>query len=492
MAARINDVFERVVVLSLDRRGDRMAAMEAQLRPLGVTYERFSAIDGRDPAVAEQWRRYAQQPPVHLPPHRRPVSSYRELYLDYDDDLARVAFVEQRTGRKAIATAGAFALLLSMTAIVERALAAGWASVLILEDDARFHRDSEALFARCMAQLPADWAILQLGAMQLHWEPQWISWHSENLYRCHGSSIGAHAVGLRREVLEPLRARCQRRDLPYDIGALHSIKRRFDSRCFTMFPNVAIQDASDSEIGMSTLFFREARKLDNVYRWHLPDYGLSPGPAVAAREEPRSSRDEPEVPKTILSSVRFPLPPAVRRLAETLRVRAGRAAAGPRPPGASAPSPPAPARAVAARPPHAGTPLRCRATELPDAQTVLVVVVGLPPAELEAVVSKVAPGSGRAIVPVFLTDCDAFEVFRARGAAFEYLPPPGPGPGADLDWPLYRLRRLALLRRKWQPTRIIAFGAAAHALVATWRSSPFEDPTIAREMGGGSPDPSRG
>ena len=64
--------------------------------------------------------------------------------------------------------------------------------------------------------MPPDWAVLQLGAMQLHWEPDWISWCSDHLYRCNGSSIGAHAVGLRRETFRPLLEACARRELPFD------------------------------------------------------------------------------------------------------------------------------------------------------------------------------------------------------------------------------------------------------------------------------------
>jgi hypothetical protein len=57
----------------------------------------------------------------------------------------------------------------------------------------------------------------------------------------------------------------------------------------------------------------------------------------------------------------------------------------------------------------------------------------------------------------------------------------------ELDWDLYRLRRLALLRRKWQPKRIVAFGPAARALVDAWQKSPFEDESIARIVGGLAP-----
>ena len=109
-------------------------------------------------------------------------------------------------------------------------------------------------------------------------------------------------------------------------------------------------------------------------------------------------------------------------------------------------------------------------------------VFGLGPAELERVVDLVSGGLSPAgtVVPVFLTDSGAFEVFRARRAVFEYLPPPDQRArfAPDLDWDLYVLRRLVLLRRKWRPVRVIAFGPAARAVLAAWRECRFEDEDI--------------
>ena len=53
---------DRVVVVNLDRRRDRMRTVDEQLRALGVPYLRFAAVDGRDPEVAAAWRSYAAQP----------------------------------------------------------------------------------------------------------------------------------------------------------------------------------------------------------------------------------------------------------------------------------------------------------------------------------------------------------------------------------------------------------------------------------------------
>ena len=53
---RVNEYFDKVVVINLDRRTDRMEQVDAQLQELGITYERFSAVDaqalGIDPIQA--------------------------------------------------------------------------------------------------------------------------------------------------------------------------------------------------------------------------------------------------------------------------------------------------------------------------------------------------------------------------------------------------------------------------------------------------------
>ena len=113
---------------------------------------------------------------------------------------------------------------------------------------------------------------------------------------------------------------------------------------------------------------------------------------------------------------------------------------------------------------------------------VFVLVVGVPSDDLAPLVDRLVAERGPR--PVFLTDDDRFEIFRRHRAVFEYLPPIEPAP--DLDVHLYRLRRLALLRRKWQPVRIVGFGAPAARLIEMWRASPFEDQRIV-ELTGGAP-----
>jgi GR25 family glycosyltransferase involved in LPS biosynthesis len=51
---RINEYFDKVVVINLDKRTDRLEKISKQLDELGIVFERFSAIDGtgKDPITA--------------------------------------------------------------------------------------------------------------------------------------------------------------------------------------------------------------------------------------------------------------------------------------------------------------------------------------------------------------------------------------------------------------------------------------------------------
>ena len=469
----INDVFSKVIVVSLDRRPDRLHTTWKQLELLGVHAERFPAVDGQDREVRAEWSEYASGPLARPPKDGRPVLDHRQFYLDYDSELARVAFVEQQHRRKAIASPGAWGLLASMTKVIETAVVRGWPSLLILEDDALFHRDTAALFGCVQEQVPADWAILQLGAMQLHWEPDWVTWHSENLYKCNGSSIGAHAVGLRQEVLPVLLEACRSRSLPFDIGALHVAKRRYRDRCFTCFPNLVIQDGADSEIGTSTIFFREARKEVNLYRWRISDYGFAairaqmapPRNAGGAMKDNRSKRfDGISRLKTWLRHRRVAL------LGESSAKRPITRA-----PAAVAAPPMPPPNDDQGRT-HRETHLVPFADRRPDGRVVMVLAMGVNGEDLPRLLEMVAKTSREDdIVPIIVTDYVDFVSFRANGTIFEYLPGGEQRNtyAADLDWKLYELRRLTLLRRKWRPINTIAFGPNGTRLLREWQASPL-------------------
>jgi len=106
---RVNEYFDKVVVINLDRRADRMEKLDPQLKELGIEYERFSAVDGKelgiDPVIA--------------------------------GTMSHVAVMKKYSDLK----------------------------VLILEDDALFVENFAERFDQVMQTLPKNYDIFYLGAL---------------------------------------------------------------------------------------------------------------------------------------------------------------------------------------------------------------------------------------------------------------------------------------------------------------------------------------
>lgn len=106
---KVNEFFDKIVVINLDRRTDRMEKLDLQLKELDIQYKRFSAVDAIklniDPIVAG-------------------LRSHLQVIKD-------------NIGRR----------------------------VLVLEDDAYFVDNFNEKFEKVMQTLPEDWDIFYLGAL---------------------------------------------------------------------------------------------------------------------------------------------------------------------------------------------------------------------------------------------------------------------------------------------------------------------------------------
>jgi GR25 family glycosyltransferase involved in LPS biosynthesis len=110
---KVNEYFDKVVVINLDRRKDRLEKVDAQLQELGITYERFSAIDAKALDID-------------------PIQACRQSHIQV---------LEESVGK-----------------------------TLILEDDACFMEGFNERFTEFVELLPADWHIFYLGAVLLNSE----------------------------------------------------------------------------------------------------------------------------------------------------------------------------------------------------------------------------------------------------------------------------------------------------------------------------------
>jgi FkbM family methyltransferase len=282
----INSFFDKIYVPNLDRRPDRWEKMKSQADKYGIDIHRFPAVDGMQEPHKSEWESYFQRNLVTHPEGISKVNSSFEYNLDYDSDIARVAYLEKRNQKKAIQSPGAWGYLKTMIMILEEAMEEDLDSILVFDDDAVFHKNINVLFDKFIRQIPDEWKILQLGTLQYHWGREWISWFSENTYLCNGSSICSHAVGMHHSIFPLLLNYSYKFDLPYDEGALHKAKHDFNESSFTFYPNLIIQDTSESDINSSDVQENEGRKKENIYRWNLSDYNFIETDNAANYEKP--------------------------------------------------------------------------------------------------------------------------------------------------------------------------------------------------------------
>jgi GR25 family glycosyltransferase involved in LPS biosynthesis len=106
---RVNGYFDKVVVINLDRRTDRMDQLIPQLESLGIEYERHSAVDGKELGIS-------------------PVVA---------GTMSHTQVLKKYQGQR----------------------------ILILEDDALFCENFNEKLNEVMQKLPEDWDLFYLGAL---------------------------------------------------------------------------------------------------------------------------------------------------------------------------------------------------------------------------------------------------------------------------------------------------------------------------------------
>jgi GR25 family glycosyltransferase involved in LPS biosynthesis len=184
---KVNDYFDEVIVINLDRRTDRMDKLVPQLEKLDIQYKRFSAVDGKK--------------------------------LDIDPIVA-----------------GLRSHLQVMKLIAGQ-------RVLILEDDAQFVEDFNEKFEKVMQTLPEDWDIFYLGALvpkdvglirmvNRHWGIQVLT-------------TGSQAYCINPSRLEYFISKLEDYNSYIDIGLRDFAK---DLKAYIIQPNLVVQFPSYSDL----------------------------------------------------------------------------------------------------------------------------------------------------------------------------------------------------------------------------------------------------
>lgn len=181
----INEFFDKVVVVNLDHRTDRMQAMDVQLKGYGIKYERFSAISNHN---------------------------------------------------------GIKGLLLSMKKLFIESIEAGINNLLVLEDDSCFLLNPVLFLTEILPQLPKDYLCFHLG-MNLTTQPKLIS---QNILLI-DKAYSTHAIGYSLEAMKLILPLLEREEIvPYDIIMMNEIQPMIKS--YGTYPMCATQSLSYSDI----------------------------------------------------------------------------------------------------------------------------------------------------------------------------------------------------------------------------------------------------
>lgn len=165
MRTKLNFIFDRVVVINLDRRPDRMREFDKQAKDNQIFYQRFNAID----AVVEKIR---------------------------PDD----------------------ACILSHRTVLEEAMKDGVGNLFVFEDDAQFVPDFNTKFDEFYKKIPDNqWDMLYLGAWIHKSEP-----FTDGVVKLQ-KSYSAHAYGIQYKMMEKcLKATYQKWPIDISYSNLHS------------------------------------------------------------------------------------------------------------------------------------------------------------------------------------------------------------------------------------------------------------------------------
>lgn len=190
----INDFFDHIFCVNLDRRPDKWELAQKEFAKWGIDVERFPAIDGNL---------------YHKPEHRVPPGSIGNC--------------------------------MSKIGILRLAIERNYDNVLILEDDVEFADDFNTKFGEWSKEVPGNWDMLWIGGNHNGKTPPKFS---EHLYRI-TNTYATHAFALRNTVfkavlsdLEPLE--------PQDDIILTRMQKMSLALCFA--PNLAYQRAGVSDV----------------------------------------------------------------------------------------------------------------------------------------------------------------------------------------------------------------------------------------------------
>lgn len=197
---KVNEYFDHVYCLNLDRRQDRWNKISKKFNELGIQVQRFSAIDGNNLS---------------------------------DDILSKYSINKYEVG-----------CFLSHYEIIKDAKKNDYKRILVFEDDALFVNNFNKKFENIPNKVKKDWKLIYLGATQ---GDNWDMLDFNGGFYCPCRTDGLFAYATNNSVYDEILKFESTTNKPIDT-VLHDIQEKYYGSCYVFFPYLAIADMSDSDI----------------------------------------------------------------------------------------------------------------------------------------------------------------------------------------------------------------------------------------------------
>lgn len=205
----INDYFDEIYCLNLDRRQDRWEKVKYQFAKNNIRVKRWSAIDGD--SISDKI-----------------FEEYNPLGIS-GRDASAAGLVENKN---------ALGCLLSHLEIIKHAKSKNFRRILIFEDDIMLSND---FFDRISMINNMDWKLLYLGASQFDWSDIKIQGDFYNCKKTLGTFAYAIDCSLFDEIIDSPKSK--------SIDNLLSLlQEKYYGQSFTLYPNFVISDVNNSDI----------------------------------------------------------------------------------------------------------------------------------------------------------------------------------------------------------------------------------------------------
>jgi GR25 family glycosyltransferase involved in LPS biosynthesis len=229
----INEYFDKIFILNLKRRPDRKAKMIEKITKVGITnYEFVEAVDGLEEPCISYYRYKSQFNGFFEPP-------------------------------------GAMGILLTILKIITVSKNRGYGKILILEDDAIFHKNFNMIFSEKQKHIP-EWKLLYFGTSMHNWRLKERNHriNSAGFFNSEGEITGCFGLGINSSVFDELIFLIKNTNKALDTGPMKIINAKYQKQVVIFNPYLIICETDDSNLRES-VSLKETARLCN---WNLTDF----------------------------------------------------------------------------------------------------------------------------------------------------------------------------------------------------------------------------